>query len=96
MSDQWIEPFVIEDDRGQPVGPIGDGDALVLFNFRADRMVEISKAFEYEKFPHFDRQRRPQVRVTLACGALHYTATHRTAVHLPRDRRILRRGTDLD
>ncbi len=38
-----------------------DGDAVVLFNFRADRMVEISKAFEYEEFTAFDRKRFPKV-----------------------------------
>ena len=38
-----------------------DGDAVVLFNFRADRMVEISKAFEYEEFNAFDRKRFPKV-----------------------------------
>lgn len=36
--------------------------AQVLFNFRADRMVEISKAFEYEDFDAFDRKRWPKVR----------------------------------
>lgn len=34
----------------------------VLFNFRADRMVEISKAFEYEEFGAFDRKRWPKAR----------------------------------
>ena len=34
---------------------------MVLYNFRADRMVEISKAFEYEEFSAFDRQRFPKV-----------------------------------
>lgn len=34
---------------------------MVLFNFRADRMVEISKAFEYEDFTAFDRKRFPKV-----------------------------------
>lgn len=34
---------------------------MVLFNFRADRMVEISKAFEYEDFTSFDRKRFPKV-----------------------------------
>lgn len=35
----------------------------VLFNYRADRMVEISKAFEYEDFDAFDRVRYPKVRL---------------------------------
>jgi bisphosphoglycerate-independent phosphoglycerate mutase (AlkP superfamily) len=62
VSDQWLPPFVITDDAGKPVGTVEDGDAVVLFNFRADRMVEISKAFEYPDFDIFDRERYPKVR----------------------------------
>ena len=55
-NDQYLPSFVVVDDKGQPVGKIQDGDAVVLFNFRADRMVELSKAFEYgAEFTHFDR-----------------------------------------
>ena len=60
-SDQHLPPFVIVDEVGKPVGTVEDGDAVVLFNFRADRMVEISKAFEYPDFKSFDRQRYPKV-----------------------------------
>ncbi|KAL6748133.1 phosphoglycerate mutase [Haematococcus lacustris] len=59
VSDQSLDPFVIVDEEGKPVGPIMDNDAVVLFNFRSDRMVEISKAFEYPDFKVFDRQRYP-------------------------------------
>ncbi len=65
VSDQWLPPFVIVGDDGKPVGTVEDGDAVVLFNFRADRMVEISKAFEYEDFKSFDRVRYPKVRSTV-------------------------------
>jgi len=68
VTDQWLPPFVIEED-GKPVGTIEDGDAVVLFNFRADRMVEISKAFEYEDFDAFDRVRFPK---TLFAGMMQY------------------------
>lgn len=61
VSDQWLPPFVIVDDKGVPVGTIEDGDAVALMNFRADRMVEISKAFEYPDFNIFDRERFPKV-----------------------------------
>lgn len=61
VSDQWVEPWVVVDDSGKPVGAVLDGDAVVTFNFRADRMVEISKALEYKDFDHFDRKRWPQV-----------------------------------
>jgi 2,3-bisphosphoglycerate-independent phosphoglycerate mutase len=69
VSDQWLPPFVIVDDDKKPVGTIEDGDAVVLFNFRADRMVEISKAFEYEEFGAFDRKRWPK---TLFVGMMQY------------------------
>lgn len=62
VSDQWLDPFVIVDDAGKPVGTVEDGDAVVLTNFRADRVIEISKAFEYADFTAFDRVRWPKTR----------------------------------
>merc|ERR1719237_1163664 len=53
-NDQYLPPFVIVDENGKPVGPIVDGDAVVTINFRADRMVMIAKALEYENFDKFD------------------------------------------
>ncbi|MDP2307903.1 MAG: 2,3-bisphosphoglycerate-independent phosphoglycerate mutase [Pseudomonadota bacterium] len=61
VTDQWLEPFVIVDERGEPVGRIRDGDAVVLFNFRGDRAIQISRAFEDAYFPSFDRGYRPEV-----------------------------------
>eukprot|EP01061_Rhynchopus_euleeides_P005025 TRINITY_DN14281_c0_g1_i6.p2 TRINITY_DN14281_c0_g1~~TRINITY_DN14281_c0_g1_i6.p2 ORF type:complete len:572 (+),score=268.74 TRINITY_DN14281_c0_g1_i6:55-1716(+) len=61
-SDQFLHPFVIVDEAGKPVGTVEDGDSVCIFNFRADRVIEISKAFEYEEFPHFDRKRFPRVQ----------------------------------
>lgn len=34
---------------------------MVIFNFRADRVVEMSKALEYKDFDNFDRKRWPDV-----------------------------------
>ncbi len=48
-------------DAGQPIGTIQDGDGVVFFNFRGDRAIEISKAFEDVEFHAFDRVRRPKV-----------------------------------
>jgi len=59
--DQDLPPFVISDDGTTPVGPIRDGDAVVMFNFRGDRALEITAAFENDDFPHFDRGPRPKV-----------------------------------
>ncbi len=68
VIDQDLPPFVIAAD-GQPVGPILDHDSVILFNFRGDRAIEISKAFEYDDFNGFDRVRRPQV---VYAGMLQY------------------------
>ena len=61
-NDQYLPPFVIVDERGRPIGPIMDGDAVVTFNFRADRMVMLAKALEYESFDKFERDRFPKIR----------------------------------
>ncbi|XP_031485565.1 2,3-bisphosphoglycerate-independent phosphoglycerate mutase [Nymphaea colorata] len=68
-SDQYLPPFVIVDENGKAVGPIVDGDAVVTVNFRADRMVMVAKAFEYEDFDKFDRVRVPKIRYA---GMLQY------------------------
>jgi 2,3-bisphosphoglycerate-independent phosphoglycerate mutase len=66
--DQDLPPFVIASD-GRPVGTIEDGDSVVFFNFRGDRSIEITRAFEEAAFDKFDRVRVP--RVTYA-GMLQY------------------------
>jgi 2,3-bisphosphoglycerate-independent phosphoglycerate mutase len=58
--DQDLPPFVIAAD-GQPVGRIVDGDSVVFFNFRGDRAIEITAAFEQEMLATVERGRRPQV-----------------------------------
>lgn len=58
--DQDLPPFVIADDD-KPIGEIVDGDSVILFNFRGDRALEITKAFEAETLEEFDRKRRPKV-----------------------------------
>jgi len=60
ITDQYLDSFVVVRD-GAPVGPVNDGDAVVFFNFRGDRAIEISRAFEEEDFGGFDRQRWPGV-----------------------------------
>jgi len=58
--DQDLPPFVIA-EAGQPIGTVQDGDAVVFFNFRGDRAIEITRAFEDGAFDKFDRQRHPKV-----------------------------------
>ncbi|MFO1403422.1 MAG: 2,3-bisphosphoglycerate-independent phosphoglycerate mutase [Azonexus sp.] len=58
--DQDLPPFVVA-ENGQPVGTVEDGDAVVFFNFRGDRAIEITRAFEETAFDKFDRVRLPKV-----------------------------------
>jgi len=74
-TDQFLPAFVVAVD-GAPVGTIEDGDAVIFVNFRGDRAIEITKAFEADEFPHFDRVRRPDV---LYSGMMEYDGD----LHLP-------------
>ncbi|MEN8189634.1 MAG: 2,3-bisphosphoglycerate-independent phosphoglycerate mutase [Thermodesulfobacteriota bacterium] len=60
ITDQYMESFVIA-ENGVPVGTIEDGDSVILFNFRGDRAIELSRAFDEVDFDEFDRKRYPDV-----------------------------------
>lgn len=61
LIDQDMPGFVLVDGGNRPVGVMEDGDAVIMVNFRADRAVELTEAFELDDFDGFDRGRRPQV-----------------------------------
>jgi 2,3-bisphosphoglycerate-independent phosphoglycerate mutase len=69
VGDQYLESFVVCDQDGTPVGRMHDGDGVVLFNFRGDRSIEISQAYEEPEFSKFDRGRNPSVNFV---GLLQY------------------------
>ena len=59
LLDQDMHEFVIA-ENGRPVGTVEDGDSVILYNFRGDRALEITNAFEAgSEFNHFDRKRVP-------------------------------------
>ncbi len=58
--DQDLPAFVIA-ENGEPVGKIVDGDSVILFNFRGDRAIELSMAFDCDDFTYFDRGGKPDV-----------------------------------
>jgi 2,3-bisphosphoglycerate-independent phosphoglycerate mutase len=75
VIDQNLPPFVIANERG-PIAPMADGDAVVLWNFRGDRAIEITRAFDDAELPYFDRGRRPDV---FFAGLMEYDGD----LHLP-------------
>jgi 2,3-bisphosphoglycerate-independent phosphoglycerate mutase len=68
-SEQYAPSFVIVDKDNKPVGPIVDGDRVINFNFRGDRAIQVSKAFEYTNFDKFERVEFPKVEYA---GMLQY------------------------
>ena len=78
VIDQDLPPFVIEGSNGLAVGPIGDGDSVVFFNFRGDRAIEISRAFAESDFDVFERVPNPEV---LYAGMMEYDGDLRIPPH---------------
>ena len=77
VIDQDLPPFVIAKD-GKPVGTVENGDSVIFFNFRGDRSIEISKAFDGgADFDKFDRVRVPNV---VYAGMLEYDGD----LHIPK------------
>ncbi len=62
-TDEFIKPTVIV-NGGVPVGTINDDDSVIFFNFRADRAVELTKAFCDEEFRLFKREKKRDVFFT--------------------------------
>ena len=61
VTDEFIEPIVVVDALGAPVGSIRDGDAVIFFNFRADRARQITRALTDPGFDGFERAVFPKV-----------------------------------
>ncbi|WP_242341409.1 MULTISPECIES: 2,3-bisphosphoglycerate-independent phosphoglycerate mutase [Anaeromyxobacter] len=60
-TDEFVKPTVVVNGDGKPVGPVRDGDAVLFFNFRADRAREITRALAGEGFHDFDRGAPPRL-----------------------------------
>ena len=76
VIDQDLPPFVIAED-GKPVGAINDCDSVIFYNFRGDRSIEISRAFDDPNLDKFDRVRYPKV---VFAGMLEYDGD----LHIPK------------
>ena len=69
VTDEFIEPALLVDTSGEPVTTIGDGDAVIFFNFRPDRARQITRALAISGFPEFDVSGRP--RIHLVCFSVY-------------------------
>ena len=60
-TDEFIQPVAVCDPDGQPPVKVGDGDGVIFFNFRADRVRQLTRAFTVAEFDEFPRDPRPRL-----------------------------------
>jgi 2,3-bisphosphoglycerate-independent phosphoglycerate mutase len=63
VNDEFMEPISVLTPEGSHVGRVEDGDSMIFFNFRADRMRQIVTAFKDDDFSAFERAVRPKVNL---------------------------------
>jgi 2,3-bisphosphoglycerate-independent phosphoglycerate mutase len=61
LTDEFIEPIVIERETGEPVATIQEGDAVIFFNFRPDRARQLTNALAVPGFGGFSTPQRPKI-----------------------------------
>ncbi len=83
VTDEFIEPVVITEESGEPVASFRDGDAVIFFNFRADRARQITMAIALPGFDAFPVPDRP--RIDFVCFT-QYDKTFPLAVAFPPER----------
>lgn len=62
VTDEFMEPAFVQRD-GRPVAPMRDGDAVITWNFRSDRMRQLVRAIAMKEFDGFDVDDRPRLHV---------------------------------
>ena len=63
VTDEFVEPISVLTPQGAHLGRVEDGDALIFFNFRADRMRQIVTAFKDAEFDGFHRAVHPKAKI---------------------------------
>jgi 2,3-bisphosphoglycerate-independent phosphoglycerate mutase len=67
IFDEFVIPSVITKEDGKPVATIQDNDAVIFYNFRPDRAIQISNTFTNEDFRSFDRGEKHPKHLHFVC-----------------------------
>ncbi|WP_199621535.1 2,3-bisphosphoglycerate-independent phosphoglycerate mutase [Paenibacillus alkalitolerans] len=70
VFDEFVMPTVIVGENGEPVGLVESGDAIVFFNFRPDRAIQLSQVFTNADFRGFDRGEKAPKNLYFVCLTL--------------------------
>jgi 2,3-bisphosphoglycerate-independent phosphoglycerate mutase len=65
VTDEFIKPVVIVDHEGQPLGTISEGDVVLCFNFRTDRLRQITTVLTQKDMPELGMKTLPLYYLTL-------------------------------
>jgi len=74
IFDEFVLPSVITKENGEPVATIKDEDAVIFYNFRPDRAIQISNTFTNEDFRSFDRGEKHPKNLYFVC-LTHFSET---------------------
>ena len=74
IFDEFVIPAVMVQENGQPVATIQNNDAVIFYNFRPDRAIQISNTFTNKEFPHFDRGEKHPYPLHFVC-LTHFSET---------------------
>lgn len=85
VYDEFVVPTVIVDEAGQPVGLVESEDAVVFFNFRPDRAIQLSQVFTNEDFRGFDRGAKAPSDLYFVCLTLFSETVGGYVAYKPKD-----------
>ncbi|MEJ9211233.1 2,3-bisphosphoglycerate-independent phosphoglycerate mutase [Bacillus smithii] len=74
IYDEFVIPSVMVKENGEPIATIQDNDAVIFYNFRPDRAIQISNAFTNEDFREFDRGPKAPKNLYFVC-LTHFSET---------------------
>ncbi|MFC1837235.1 2,3-bisphosphoglycerate-independent phosphoglycerate mutase [Thermodesulfobacteriota bacterium] len=74
-TDEFIKPIVLHDEHSKPVATVEDNDIILMFNFRADRVRELTHAFTDKNWGEFSVSSRPALTeyITFTQYDIHFT-----------------------
>ncbi|MFC3770553.1 2,3-bisphosphoglycerate-independent phosphoglycerate mutase [Paenibacillus sp. GCM10012303] len=85
VYDEFVMPTVITDAAGKPAGLVESGDAVVFFNFRPDRAIQLSQVFTNSDFRGFDRGDRAPQDLYFVCLTLFSETVGGFVAYKPKD-----------
>lgn len=65
ITDEFIKPIVMVDDNNNPIGLVQEGDVFICYNFRTDRLRELTTVLTQKDFPELDMKTIPLHYVTM-------------------------------